>query len=83
MVDITTIVTPNGYDVRGLHGDMAGSNRECAWHTHDATHFDAINISTGHTFHLIGTGYAFVDGFTGSGWRTRSTFSIRRMAPRW
>ena len=65
-VVITTIVTPNGYDMHGLYGDMAGSDGSALGATHDDTHFDAINTGTGHTFHLIGTGFTYdVNGFTG------------------
>ena len=65
-VVITTIVTPNGYDLHGMYGDIAGSSGSAPGATHDATHFDAINAGTGHTFHLIGTGFTYgVDGFTG------------------
>ena len=65
-VVITTIVTPNGYDMHGMYGDIAGSSGSAPGATHDATHFDAINAGTGHTFHLVGTGYPDgVDNITG------------------
>ena len=53
-----TIVTPNGYDMHGLYGDIANSNVDTG--TADATHFDAINnIGSGHTFHVVGTGLTY------------------------
>jgi VCBS repeat-containing protein len=54
-----TVVTPNGVDLHGLYGDIGGSNKNAPGATHDATHFDAINATTGHTIHLVGTGFTY------------------------
>ena len=54
-VATVTVVTPNGYDLHGLYGDMAGANLT----NPSTTSFDAVNAATGHTFHVVGTGLAY------------------------
>ena len=61
-----TIVTPDGYDMHGLYGDIANASGQAPGATHDGTHFDAIDTGTGHTFHLVGSGFTYDgNGFTG------------------
>jgi Ca2+-binding RTX toxin-like protein len=55
-----TIVTPNGYDMHGLYGDIANSNINLG--TADGAHFDAINAGSGHTFHVIGIDLTYDGG---------------------
>ena len=60
-----TIVTPNGYDMHGLYGDIANSDINVV--TANDTQFDAINAGSGHTFRVIGTGLTYdgIGGVTG------------------
>src|SRR4029079_10600594 len=59
------VVTPNGYDMHGLYGDIANSDTNVA--TANNTQFDAINVGSGHTFHVVGTGLTYdgIGGLTG------------------
>ena len=54
---VLTVLTPNGYDMHGLYGDIANSTINTG--TADATHFDATNAGSGHTFHVVGTGLTY------------------------
>ena len=59
-----TVVAPNGYDMHGLYGDMANANVDAG--TANGTHFDAVNSGSGHTYHVVGSGFTYsVNGVTG------------------
>ena len=58
-----TVVTPNGYDMHFLYGDMV--NADIDVQNASGTQFDAINPYTGHTFRVTGTGLTYGnDGLT-------------------
>lgn len=53
------VVTPDGLNLASLYTDIRGASGRAPGATHDATHFDAINAQTDHTFHMIGSGLTY------------------------
>ncbi len=66
-----TIVTDNGYDLHGINGELGHADGHAIGATHDATYYDMINTGSGHTIHLVGSGFTY----DGSGNLTGGTIS--------
>ena len=59
-----TVVTPNGYDMHGLYGDIGQADIDPGSAT--STHFDVVNTFTGHTFRVFGSNLSYnATGLTG------------------
>ena len=53
------VVTPDGINLAGLYNDILHASASAPGATHDGTHYDAIDAKTGHTFHLVGSGFTY------------------------
>ncbi len=56
---VVDVLTPDGVSLGGLYQDIAHASAVAPGATHNATHYDAIDVGTGHTFRLIGTGFIY------------------------